>query len=113
MSWASLEREILAVAKNTLNNPRLRMKDIMAWNTGPIKPEPGELAIRLPGELGVTICILAIHNKRDKCSHVFRDTKHCIHCGWIPQPEDFPCPSAPSVDENKSASSAQSADKPQ
>lgn len=43
MSMASLEREILAEAKTVFQNPKLRMKDIMEWSTGDIKPESDEV----------------------------------------------------------------------
>lgn len=38
MSFATLERAVLANAKVKFNNPKLRMKDIMEWSTGEIEP---------------------------------------------------------------------------
>ena len=42
MSMQSLEREILAEAKEVVGNKKLRMKDIMEWSTGEIEAQPGE-----------------------------------------------------------------------
>jgi len=44
----SLEREILAEAKEITGNKKLKMKDIMEWSTGDIKPASGETLYYLP-----------------------------------------------------------------
>ena len=56
MSMKSLETAILAEAKTVTGNKKLRMKDIMEWSTGEVKPEPGEQIFRLPN-MGVNIAI--------------------------------------------------------
>lgn len=51
-----LESAVLAEAKKVTGNKKLRMKDIMEWSTGEVRPEPDEKLYRLP-ELGVNIAI--------------------------------------------------------
>jgi hypothetical protein len=63
MSMATLEREILAQAKIAVKNPKLKMKDVLEWSTGDVKPQDGEVAIRLDNP-GCNICILKISDKR-------------------------------------------------
>lgn len=48
MSLASVEREIAREAVEFFNNPKIRVKDIMEWSSGEIKPHDGEVAERLP-----------------------------------------------------------------
>lgn len=48
MSLRSLESAILAEAKIVTENKKLRLKDIMEWSTGEIKPQSGEKLYRLP-----------------------------------------------------------------
>ena len=48
MSMATLERAILAEAKIITDNKKLRMKDIMEWSTGDIKPQQDEKLFYLP-----------------------------------------------------------------
>ena len=57
MSMQSLEREILAEAKEVTSNKKLRMKDIMEWSTSEIVPQPGEKIYRLP-KTGVNIAVI-------------------------------------------------------
>lgn len=38
MSMATLERAIIAGAREVLNNKKLRIKDMMEWSTGKIEP---------------------------------------------------------------------------
>ena len=57
MGIRQLESAILIEAKLVTNNKKLKMKDIMEWSTGEIKPEPGEKLYRLPG-LGVNIAVV-------------------------------------------------------
>lgn len=59
MSLRTLESAILKEAKIVTGNKKLRMKDIMEWSTGEIKPEPGEKLYRLP-EMGVNIAVKEI-----------------------------------------------------
>ena len=56
MSMRDFEREILAEAKSVTGNKKLRMKDILEWTTGEIKPRDDEKIIRLPTALvGIAI----------------------------------------------------------
>jgi len=52
----SLERAILAEAKEVVSNKKLRMKDIMEWSTGEIVAQPGEKLYYLP-RMGVNIAV--------------------------------------------------------
>lgn len=56
MSMASLERAIIEEAKIVTGNKKLRLKDLMEWSSGEIKPEPGEKVYKLP-KMGVNIAI--------------------------------------------------------
>lgn len=56
MSMQTLERAILTEAKTIIDNNKLKMKDIMEWSTGEIKPESGEVVFHLP-ELKINIAI--------------------------------------------------------
>lgn len=56
MSMQSLERAILAEAKEVVGNKKLRMKDILEWSTAEIEAQPGEKLYRLPTH-GVNIAI--------------------------------------------------------
>jgi hypothetical protein len=62
MSVATLERAVLAGAKIILNNPKLKMRDIMEWSTGDIEPHEGEIVVRVP-DPGVNV---AVKNDCDK-----------------------------------------------
>ena len=61
---ATLEREILAEARLVLNNPKLRMNDIMEWTTGCVKPYDGEVSFVLPDHNGITVCVKTACDKR-------------------------------------------------
>jgi hypothetical protein len=64
MSMATLERAILANAKVVFKNPKLRMKDILEWSSGEIKPENDtEVTARIP-DPGVWATILKTNDKR-------------------------------------------------
>lgn len=65
MSMQSLERAVLAGAKELFNNPKLRMKDLMEWSTGDVKAQPGEVAAYVKNP-GVNVVIAAEHDKRKK-----------------------------------------------
>jgi len=57
MSIQSLERAILIEAKEVTRNKKLRMKDIMEWSTGEVKPESGEEIFHLP-DMNVNIAVI-------------------------------------------------------
>jgi hypothetical protein len=63
MSMATLERAVLAGAKDVLHNRGLRMKDIMEWSTGDITPQDGEVCVRVP-DPGVNVCVKIECDKR-------------------------------------------------
>lgn len=63
MSMATLERAVLAGAKITFNNPKLRMKDILEWSTGTVKAEAGEVVARVD-DPGVNVAIKKEMDKR-------------------------------------------------
>jgi len=48
MGIRQLESAILAEAKIVTGNKKLRMKDIMEWSTGKVKPRQGEAVYYLP-----------------------------------------------------------------
>lgn len=56
MGMRQLEAAILAKAKIVIGKKNLKMKDIMEWSTGEIKPEEGEKRYRLP-KTGVNIAV--------------------------------------------------------
>ena len=58
MGMRELEAAVLAEAKIVTGKSKLRMKDIMEWSTGKIKPQVGEERFFLP-ELKVYIAIEA------------------------------------------------------
>ena len=63
MSMQALERQIRLEAQKILNNPKLRNKDILAWSSGPVEAEEGEVVIRCE-QLGINVCVAAEHDKR-------------------------------------------------
>lgn len=63
MSMATLERAVLDGAREVLNNPKLRKKDLMEWSTGDIEPEDGEIVVNVP-DPGVFVCVKKEHDKR-------------------------------------------------
>lgn len=64
MSMASLERAVLVGARIALNNPKLKMKEIMEWSTGTIEPHAGEVVVNVP-DPGVNVAVLVEHDKRN------------------------------------------------
>lgn len=48
MSFATLERAVLAELKQVAKNNKLRLKDIMEWSTGEVKAQEGETLYFLP-----------------------------------------------------------------
>ncbi len=69
MSMLELERRIWKEAKETFNNPKLRLKDILEWSTSEDGAKEnlrdGEVMIGIPS-LGVWVVILKKHDKRKK-----------------------------------------------
>lgn len=63
MSFASLEREVVAQTRVLLCNAKIRNKDIMEWSTGTPEAQEGEIAVKLSG-LGVTVVISKTLDKR-------------------------------------------------
>jgi len=64
MSMATLERAILASARTTLSNPKLKMAEILEWSTGEVKPQDdSEIVLRM-ADPGVNICVKKTSDKR-------------------------------------------------
>jgi hypothetical protein len=63
MSLRSFETLITATSREFFNNPKLRVKDILEWSTGEIKPQDGEVAEFIKGP-GVYVAILKSKDKR-------------------------------------------------
>lgn len=63
MGMRTLEAAVLAEARELFKNPKLRQKDILAWSTGNVTPEPGEVVARTEG-LQVDVCVKVEHDKR-------------------------------------------------
>jgi hypothetical protein len=63
MSMVTLERAILAGAKTLFNNPKLKLKDIMEWSSGEIRPQGGEVAGYVE-DPGVFVAIKKENDKR-------------------------------------------------
>ena len=65
MSLATLERAVLAGAKEVFNNSRLHLKDIQEWSTGEINPHEGEVVAFVP-DPGVNVAVKLEHDKRKR-----------------------------------------------
>ena len=65
MSMQSLEKAILAEAKEVTGNKKLRMKDIMEWSTADIEAQDGEKLYNLPG-LSVNIVVKETKDGKQK-----------------------------------------------
>ncbi len=64
MSFKEVEKAVWKEAKVVFNNPKLRLKDILEWSTGNPKPETDkEVVAKLP-DIGVSVCVLKVHDKR-------------------------------------------------
>lgn len=67
MSMATLERAILAGAKDAFKNPRLRMKDILEWSTSEAQVKKnlgdGEVYAHVP-DPGAYVAIAKENDKR-------------------------------------------------
>lgn len=66
MSFHDLERWVLLNARVALNNPKLRLKDLMEWSTSENKVKrdlcEGEVMLHLPNP-GVWIAVKKEHSK--------------------------------------------------
>ena len=65
MSMATLERAILAGAKEVFKNSKLKLKDIQEWSSGEITAHEGEVVARVP-DPGVFVAIKKENDKRAK-----------------------------------------------
>lgn len=63
MSMRSLESAVLAGARATFNNRKLRQKDIQEWSTGGIKPQDDEVTAFV-ADPGVNVTIKKECDKR-------------------------------------------------
>lgn len=64
--FAEIERDIVARLRTELNNPKLRLKDLLEWSTGPVKPGDGEISLSpLPGTI-YHVTVPAVCDKRVK-----------------------------------------------
>lgn len=69
MGMRKLESELVAEARVLFNNPKLRVKDMLEWSTGPVEAAAGEVSAQLqpPSKYaGIMIAISATHDKRPK-----------------------------------------------
>jgi hypothetical protein len=60
MSMASLERAILAAARRQLNNPKLKMCEILEWSTGNVEARDDTETVFTLTECGfsaVNVCV--------------------------------------------------------
>ncbi len=63
MSFVDLQKAVLAGAQKTFNNPQLRTKDMIEWNTGEISAQQGEV-VAFVEDPGVYVCISKSKDKR-------------------------------------------------
>jgi len=47
VSIRDIERAITAAAREQLRNPKLRLKDLLAWQNGEIEPRDGEVVVEV------------------------------------------------------------------
>jgi hypothetical protein len=66
VSLRTLELAIVNEARGVLKNPKLKLKDILEWNTGDLRDKVAsdEIAVKLP-VLAVTICVKRTLDKRE------------------------------------------------
>ena len=67
MSFATIERLILASLKALLRNKKIRLKDMLEWSTGNVKAEDGtEIVVKLkdPSVCGISVCVKKSLDKR-------------------------------------------------
>lgn len=65
MSLATLEKAIWREAQKVLNNPKMKLKELLEWSTGSIKPQDGEIVVSLP-ESQCNVAVPASCDKRVK-----------------------------------------------
>ncbi len=63
MGIRQIEKAIVEEAKIVLNNPKMKLKALLEWSTGQIKPEDGEIVVFLP-QYQVNIAIKSEIDKR-------------------------------------------------
>lgn len=63
MSLSRVEKAIWAEAKRVLNNPKMKLKELLEWSTGSVDAAEGETSVRLP-EHGVNIIVPSSCDKR-------------------------------------------------
>ncbi len=64
MTMRDLERATWQEAKVVFNNPKLRLKDLLEWSTGDVKPESDDEVVAILPELRLSVCIDKKHDKR-------------------------------------------------
>ncbi len=64
MTMRDLERATWQEAKVVFNNPKLRLKDLLEWSTGDVKPESDDEVVAILPELQLSVCIDKKHDKR-------------------------------------------------
>ena len=72
MSMATMERAVLAGAKDVLNNRGLRMKNIMEWSTGEIREVRGEVRVWVANP-GAWVAVKEKDDKRKASVKVIRE----------------------------------------
>jgi hypothetical protein len=71
MNVAMFQKQILAAARIAVKNPNLKMKDILEWSIGEVKPCDGEVIVGLDS-VGCNICILKDNDRRPKETELCR-----------------------------------------
>lgn len=65
MSVRELERSIWEEAKKVTGNPKMKLKELLEWSTGDIKPRDNEVVVYLP-EHKVNIAVPVMCDKRPR-----------------------------------------------
>ena len=73
MSMALFQTKILAAARIAVKNPELKMRDILEWSIGEVKPCEGEVVVGL-ARVGCNICILKHKDHRAKAAELCSPT---------------------------------------
>ena len=73
MTMAMFQKEILAAARIAVKNPELKMRDILEWSIGEVKPCDGEVVVGLD-RVGCNICILKNNDYRAKAAELCSQT---------------------------------------
>lgn len=86
MSFATLERAVLAGAKVAFKNPKLRLKDLMEWSSHAIRERKGEVVVWIK-DPGVNVAIKKELDKRgeamDSGNYDRRGTPAYEQIGWL------------------------------